>query len=101
MLSGQAGQDDAGADAQLLEGMAKVAVDSMRRNIEPFGYFAVGQPVGDQPDYGEFRLGQGRPPRRGSALGRQAALDPEPLEALADPGQVPPGPGLDQVASAR
>jgi hypothetical protein len=81
----------------LLEGVAKVAVDSMGRNIEPFGDFAVGQAVGDQSDDGELGFGQRRPPRRGPALGRQAPLDPEPLEAPADPGQVPPGPagGVD------
>ena len=49
MLSGEASQDDAGVDAQLLEGMAKVAADSMGRNIKPFGDFAVGQAVGDHP----------------------------------------------------
>jgi hypothetical protein len=33
--------------AQLLKVVAKVAVDSMGRNIEPFGDFAVGQAVSD------------------------------------------------------
>ena len=44
------GQGDAGADAEFLEGVAEVPVDGVGGNVEPFGGFAVGEAVGDEPD---------------------------------------------------
>ena len=97
MLGGDPGQGDAGVDAELFERVAEVPADGMGGNVEPFGDFAVGEAVGDQPDHGELGLGQGRPAHGGPALSGQAALDPELPEAPADPGQVPAGPagGVD------
>ena len=89
MLGRDPGQGDAGVDAELVERVAEVPADSMRRNVEPFGDFAVGEAVGDQPDYGELGVGQGRPALDGPALSGQATLDPELPEAPADPGHVP------------
>ena len=91
MLGGDAGQGDAGVDAKFVEGMAEMPADGVGGDVEPFGGFAVGEAVGDQPDHGELRFGQGCPALGGAAFGGQAALDSELPEAPSDPGQVPAG----------
>jgi beta-glucosidase len=92
VFGGDPGQGDAGADAQLVEGVAEVPVDGVGGNVEPFGDLAVGQALGDQPDHGQLGFGQGRPPQGGPALSGQAAADPELPEAPPDPGEIPAGP---------
>jgi hypothetical protein len=93
----EAGQCDAGVDAELLENVAKVAAGGVGGDSEALGDFAVGEAVSDQPGYGEFGVGQGCPALRGPLAGGQAALDPELAEAAADPAHVPacPAGGID------
>jgi hypothetical protein len=54
VLRGDPGERDAGVDAELLEGVAKVSADGVRGDAEPLGDLSVGQAAGDQLDDGEL-----------------------------------------------
>src|SRR4029077_16795578 len=89
---------DAGIDAELVEDMAQVGVDVVRRNEEALGALAIAHPVSDQPRDRELRIGHGRPASAWALRGNQAAAHTQCPKPAAHPAGVPhrTGPRIEQ-----
>ena len=79
VLRDDAGQLESGVDVELREDVAQMGADRVRRDVEPLGGPAVGEPFGDEtPDF-ELGVGQGFPPPVGACGRDEPSADTEPL----------------------
>jgi len=100
MFEDDAGEFDAGGDAELAEGLAEVVGDSVGTDVHAGGDLVVVQSLGDQAGDGLLGAGQAVPSGDGPGRGRGpvAAPDAELAEPTQDTGPV--AVGADQLVSA-